>query len=87
VADTPETRLGGARRRASLAKLVLAGGGALAFIAAAGLARIAYPGHVKRPARSLSAPPKFMRIVRQNQLESGILAPTQAPPEATSAPT
>jgi hypothetical protein len=86
VAAPPETRLGGARRRASVAKLVLFAGGAVAFLAAAALARVAYPGHVKKPARALSAPPRFMQIVRQNQLESGVLAPAQAPPEATSAP-
>ena len=87
MADPPKTRLPGARRRASVAKLALAAGGAFAFLAAAALARVAYPGHVKTPARSLSAPPRFMHIVRQNQLQAGILAPAQAPPEATSAPT
>ena len=81
------TRLGAARRRASIAKLVLAAGGAFVFVSSAALARVAYPGHVKRPARSLAAPRRFVRIVRQNQLESGILAPAEAPPEVASAPT
>jgi hypothetical protein len=86
MARPPETRLGPARRRASLAKAALAAAGACVFVAAAALARVAYPGHAKRPARPLSAPKRFVAIVRQNQLQAGILAPAQAPPEVTSAP-
>ncbi|MDQ2910801.1 MAG: hypothetical protein M3R39_07285 [Actinomycetota bacterium] len=87
MAQAPATRLGAAHRRAFLAKLVLAGGGVLAFAASAALARVAYPGHAKRSPRALSPPPRFVEIVRENQLESGILAPAEAPPEATSGPT
>jgi hypothetical protein len=63
-----------------MAKVVLGGAGALVFVAAAGLARVAYPGHHKKAIRPLSPPGRFVRIVRENQLESGILAPTQADP-------
>ena len=84
---TAETRIAAARRRAAVAKLLLGGVGVCAFIAAAGLARVAYPGHHKRAIRPLSAPPRFERIVRQNQLESGILAPAQADPSVATAPT
>ena len=69
-----------------MAKFALAGGGAVAFLAAAALARVAYPGHARKPAKSLSAPARFVKIVRENQLQSGILAPAGAPPEATSVP-
>jgi hypothetical protein len=84
MATAPETRLRPARRRAAAAKVVLASGGALAFVAAAALARVAYPGHAKRPVRSLSPPQRFVEIVRKNQLQAGILAPAQASPDVTS---
>jgi hypothetical protein len=67
-----------------VAKVVLVAGGAVAFLAAAALARVAYPGHAKRPSRALSPPQRFVRIVRQNQLQAGILAPAQASPDVTS---
>jgi hypothetical protein len=86
MARPTETRLGPARHRASLAKVALAAGGACVFLAASALAKVAYPGHVKRHARPLSAPRRFVEMVRQNQLQAGILAPAQAPPEVTSAP-
>ena len=84
MARTGESRLEPARHRAAVAKALLAAAGVSAFLAAAGLARIAYPGHPRKPSRDLSAPPRFVKIVRQNQLEAGILAPTQAPPVAVS---
>lgn len=86
MAQAPETRLGAARRRAFLTKLALAGGAILAFGASAALARVAYPGHVKKASKSLQPPPRFMQIVRRNQLEAGMLAPTQVSPETASAP-
>ncbi|HSB40026.1 MAG TPA: hypothetical protein VLD13_13135 [Gaiellaceae bacterium] len=86
MAGTAENRIAGARRRATVAKAVLGGVGALAFVAAAGLARVAYPGHHKKAIRPLSPPGRFVRIVRENQLESGILAPAQADPSVASAP-
>jgi hypothetical protein len=86
MAQASETRLGAARRRASLAKLALAGGAILAFGASAALARVAYPGHAKKGSKSLQPPARFMEIVRRNQLEAGMLAPTQVSPETASAP-
>ena len=80
----PETRIGAARRRATIAKLVLGGVGALAFLAAAALARVAYPGHHKKPIRALSPPQRFVEIVRENQLDSGLLAPAQADPSVVT---
>ncbi len=80
-----QTRIGAARRRATVAKTILAGVGVLAFAASAALARVAYPGHHKRATRALSPPKQFVQIVRENQLESGILAPTQADPSAATA--
>ena len=84
---SPESRIGAARRRAGLAKLVLAGTAAAVFIASAALARVAYPGHHKSGVKSLSPPKRFVKIVRENQLESGILAPAQADPAVVTAQT
>jgi hypothetical protein len=82
-----ESRVGAARRRAGVAKLVLAGVAATAFVASAALARVAYPGHHKKAIKALSPPQRFVKIVRQNQLESGILAPAQADPSVVTAQT
>ncbi len=67
--------------------MALAGIGALAFGAAAVLARGAYPGHVKRPITALAPPARFVEIVRKNQLESGILAPARADPSVVTSQT
>jgi hypothetical protein len=80
-----ETRITAARRRATTAKVVLAGVGVAVFAVSAALARVAYPGHHKKGATALSPPPRFVQIVRENQLESGILAPTQADPSVATA--
>jgi hypothetical protein len=84
---TRESRIGAARRRAGLAKLLLAGTAAIAFVASGALARVAYPGHHKKAIKALSPPQHFVDIVRRNQLESGILAPTQADPSVATAQT
>lgn len=84
---TRESRIAAARRRANLAKLVLAGTAVTAFVASAALARVAYPGHHKKAIKALSPPQRFVNIVRQNQLESGILAPAQADPAVVTAQT
>jgi hypothetical protein len=80
-------RLTPARRRAAVAKAVLAAGGAALFAATAVLARASYAGHPKRSSHALSAPDRFVQVVRQNQLEAGILAPAQAPPQAATSQT
>lgn len=82
-----DTRIGAARRRATVAKVVLGSAGALVFVLSAALARVAYPGHHKQTIKSLSPPADFVRVVRENQLEAGILAPAQADPSVATAPT
>jgi hypothetical protein len=81
-----ESRLAPARRRAALAKAVLAVGSACVFVTAAALARVAYPGHAKKPARSLAPPKHFVDVVRKNALEAGMLGPITAPPQVVSSP-
>jgi hypothetical protein len=87
VARETESRIGAARHRASLAKATLVGVGAVTFIAAAALSRVAFPGHSKRSITPLSPPGQFVEVVRQNQLESGMLAPAQADPSVATAQT
>jgi len=87
VRNSRQSRIGDARRRARLAKLALAGTAAVAFVGSAALARVAYPGHHKKPVKALSPPGQFVRVVRENQLESGILAPAQADPSVATAQT
>jgi len=81
---TPGWRLRPARRRATLAKTALVGGSALVFGLAMAFARTAYPGHPKQPTTTLAAPPRFVRIVRRNLLQAGVVAPAQAPPDAAT---
>ena len=57
----------------------------LGFGVAMALARVSYAGHPKKPARPLAAPPRFVKIVRQNLLQAGMVAPAQAPPDANTA--
>lgn len=57
----------------------------LGFGAALGLSRAYYAGHPKKPLQPLTAPQRYVRIVRQNLLEAGIVAPAQAPPGAATA--
>jgi len=49
------------------------------------VARHAYAGHAKQPAVPLAAPPRFVKVVRKNLLQAGVVGPAQAPPGATSA--
>jgi hypothetical protein len=78
------SRVADARRRARSAKATFACLGVLLFAASAALARATAAGHPKQAPRSLSAPERFVQIVRENQLQAGALAPPTAPPEAAT---
>lgn len=86
VATSVDTgsRTRAARRRARLAKAVFALGAALSFVVAAVLARASFAGRPRAHTHSLSAPSRFVRIVRENQLQAGAIAPPQAPPAVSS---
>jgi hypothetical protein len=75
-------RLAALARRAARAKVGIAAAGGIVFLAAAVLSRGSYASHAKHHARPLAAPSRFVGIVRQNLLQSGVVAPAQAPPEA-----
>ncbi|MDP9301948.1 MAG: hypothetical protein M3P43_13810 [Actinomycetota bacterium] len=85
---TPSPRaeeLASARHRAAAAKGILATVGACVFVAGMVFARHSYAGHPKQPASALAASPRFVRIVRRNLLQAGVVAPAQAPPGASTA--
>lgn len=81
-----DSRLAPVRRRVGLARAVLAVGGAALFGGSMALARIHFPGHHKTRVTPLAPPSSLVAVVRQNQLQAGILAPAQAPPGIGSAP-
>jgi len=84
-APGPETsRTGEARRRAAAAKLGIGGVALVTVCGSMALARVTYAGHSKHPARPLSIPQPLYRVVRQNLLQGGILAPATAPPDITT---
>jgi hypothetical protein len=80
----PKPRVEAARRRIAAAKLGVAGVALVGFAATLAFTRISYAGHSKKPLRPLSAPPRYVEIVRQNLLQAGIVAPAQAPPGAAT---
>jgi hypothetical protein len=62
---------------------------ATAVIAFAGsmlLARSHAAGHVKHPVRKLAAPHSFVDALRSRSLQGGVIAPVEAPPQATTSP-
>jgi hypothetical protein len=67
-----------------LAKLGLGAVAVLSVFASMAFARVTYAGHSKHPVRSLSIPEPLYRVVRQNLLQAGILAPAAAPPDAAT---
>ncbi len=67
------------RRRADRAKVVVGVVAALAFGVGIALTRQSYTSHPKHPVRALAAPARFERVVRENQLGAGVIAPQQAP--------
>lgn len=83
-ADTEPSRLAPARRRARSAKLGIAAAAVVSVGVSMALARVTYAGHAKHPVRVLSIPQPLYRVVRQNLLQAGILAPAIAPPDAAT---
>jgi hypothetical protein len=78
------SRLAPARRRARSTKLGIAATALLSVGVSMALARVTYAGHAKHPIRALSIPQPLYRVVRQNLLQAGILAPATAPPDAAT---
>jgi len=74
-----------AKRRAAMTKTTFTAFAAVLFATGMVVARHAYAGHAKQPAVPLAAPPRFVKVVRKNLLQAGVVGPAQAPPGATSA--
>ena len=83
-APAAKSRIVAARGRVRLAKAGVVGVAIVGFAATFGLSRVSYAGHAKKPLRRLMPPPRYVQIVRQNQLEAGIVAPADAPPGAAT---
>jgi hypothetical protein len=77
-------QLRSARRRAGVAKGLVASVAALVFGTAAVFAKQSYPGHPKHATAPLAAPKQYVDVVRQDMLQAGIVAPAQAPPGAST---
>jgi hypothetical protein len=82
--SAPGSRLGPARRRAHAAKLGIGAAAVVSVGASMILARVTYAGHAKHPVRDLSIPQPLYKVVRQNLLQAGIVAPATAPPDAAT---
>jgi hypothetical protein len=80
-----ESRLGRARRRAARAKLGLLAASVVLFGAGVAATRATIAGHARDPVRPLAAPPRFVRAVRHDALQAGILAPSAASPSVATA--
>jgi len=79
------SRLGRARRRAARAKLGLVAASVVIFAAGVAATRATVAGHARHPIRPLAAPPRFVRTVRRDALQAGILAPPAASPGVATA--
>ena len=77
-----DSRLAKVRRRTRLAKIGVGLAIPAVFGGSIALARATYAGHSKHPSRPLAVPKSFYKVVRENLLQNGILAPAQAPPDA-----
>ena len=73
-----------ARRRARVAKRLLVAVATVGFGGWMVLARATNAGHPRHAIRPLAIPPPMYAVVRHNLLQSGILAPATAPPDATT---
>ena len=79
------SRITAAKRRMRIAETGVVIIGVSVFAAGIGLVRAHAAGHTRHP-RALAAPPKFVRVVQQDALQGGLIAPAQAPPSAATSP-
>ena len=80
-----DPRIAEARTRVVMARRVFGVVAVMGFGAAIALARTTYAGHQKQSVQPLSAPAKFVQVVKRSFLQAGIVAPAQAPPGAATA--
>lgn len=75
----------GTRTRVVTAKRAVAFGCIAAFAVAFGATKVSHPSHAKHRLKQLNAPTTFVQQVQQSQLQGGVVAAPQAPPEAQTA--
>ena len=68
------SRITAAKRRMRIAETGVVIIGVSVFAAGIGLVRAHAAGHTRHP-RALAAPPKFVRVVQQDALQGGLIAP------------
>ena len=78
------SRIARARQRARAAKTAVGAVTVLVFGVAFVGARVNAPGHAKKKARSLGAPPSFERAVHKSVVQGGQIAPAVQPPPVSS---
>ena len=74
-----------AKRRAIAIKAAFTAVAAVVFGAGLVVTKNTFAGHPKEPSQALVTPPRYVRIVKKNLLQAGVVGPAQAPPGATSA--
>jgi hypothetical protein len=72
-------------RRVAFAKRAVLGVCAVGFAAAFVLTKASHPSHAKHHLSRLDAPQGFVKQLQDGQLQGGVIAPPQAPPEAQTA--
>ena len=77
-------RMVAAKRRAALGKGALAAAAVAVFAGGMLATRSTASGHTRHSATPLTAPRQFANTVRQNALQSGLIAPQSAPPQAST---
>jgi hypothetical protein len=85
-AERTTRNLAAARLRAHRVKVAFVLTAASIFIATMIFARISYAGHSKHHLSLLNAPNRFVRVVKKNRLQAGVVAPPQASAAVASAP-
>jgi hypothetical protein len=75
----------GTRGRVATVKRVVAFGCVAAFAVAFGATKASHPSHAKHRLTRLDAPTGFVRQLRDDQLQGGVVAAPEAPPEAQTA--
>ena len=75
----------GGRTSAARAKLGLVAAPVVIFAAGVAATRATVAGQARRSTRPLAAPPRFVRTVRRDARQAGILAPPAASPGVATA--
>jgi hypothetical protein len=73
------------RARVASAKRVIAVGCVAVFATAFAATKLSHPSHTKHHLEQLNAPASFVQQLNDSQLQGGVIAAPEAPPEAQTA--